>query len=127
MIHYPTGSVLIQPPQVSPDCLSFVQGLLKFSPENRLTASEIRSHPFFKDIDWDGLEARTVPAPFIPVFEKVGWCCFVVLWGTVNAITATTVVLSIWYHQEGTNSVSLLRTSVVCCACCPPPVVFQIK
>ena len=30
-------------------------------------ASDIMSHPFFRDVDWEQLRARKVPAPYKPV------------------------------------------------------------
>ena len=33
-------------------------------------AAEIKSHPWFKKIDWDGIYNQTVPAPFVPILKK---------------------------------------------------------
>ena len=48
-----------------------IQGLLSVDPRTRLGfgpkgIQSIMSHKWFADIDWDELEAKLVPAPFIP-------------------------------------------------------------
>ena len=48
-----------------------VRQLLRVAPAARLGAGrggagEVRAHPWFAGFDWDGLTARTLPAPFVP-------------------------------------------------------------
>jgi len=50
---------------------SLLQKLLLHDPKKRLGGgkagiNEIKSHDFFKDIDWEALEKRQVRAPFVP-------------------------------------------------------------
>mmetsp|Transcript_63342 Transcript_63342/g.151119 ORF Transcript_63342/g.151119 Transcript_63342/m.151119 type:complete len:988 (-) Transcript_63342:98-3061(-) len=51
--------------------VSIINGLLEKIPENRLGSSlrgakEVKSHPYFKDFNWQGLLAQTVPAAWKP-------------------------------------------------------------
>lgn len=53
------------------DSVSILQKLLTREPEMRLgsgptDAQEIMSHPFFRNINWDDIYHKRVPAPFIP-------------------------------------------------------------
>lgn len=55
----------------SADAKDLLTKLLDRNPETRLGSSvqdaeEIKNHPFFAKIDWDGLMAKTVEAPFKP-------------------------------------------------------------
>ena len=33
-------------------------------------ATEIKTHPFFKDVDWNRLEKKEIDPPFLPRIEK---------------------------------------------------------
>ncbi len=59
----------------SKEAVSFCDGLLKFAPENRLGCANgphgevlIMTHEYFTahNVDWDGLEKRSIPAPWNP-------------------------------------------------------------
>lgn len=59
------------PSYVSPDAQSLLQGLLNRDAEKRLGSgpdgwSQIKAHPFFKDMDWDKLLAKEITPPFDP-------------------------------------------------------------
>jgi len=57
------------PPTISIDAQSLLDGLLTRDPERRLGTNppdDIRSHAFFRTIDWDKLYARQIQAPFKP-------------------------------------------------------------
>eukprot|EP01130_Rhizamoeba_saxonica_P015430 TRINITY_DN691_c0_g2_i3.p1 TRINITY_DN691_c0_g2~~TRINITY_DN691_c0_g2_i3.p1 ORF type:complete len:440 (+),score=112.98 TRINITY_DN691_c0_g2_i3:44-1363(+) len=55
------------PETIGSDAADLLKKLLVRNPEERLTEPEqIRSHPFFSDIDWDRLLALEVVPPFIP-------------------------------------------------------------
>ncbi|KAK2940788.1 putative serine/threonine protein kinase [Blattamonas nauphoetae] len=41
------------PQTLPPDAISLIQHTLVSSPEGRLSIAEIKSHPFFSDVDWD--------------------------------------------------------------------------
>uniref|UniRef100_A0A8D0HF72 Protein kinase N1 n=1 Tax=Sphenodon punctatus TaxID=8508 RepID=A0A8D0HF72_SPHPU len=56
---------------LSSDTLSIIRKLLRKCPERRLgagkmDAEEIKTQPFFKEIDWDALFARRLKPPFVP-------------------------------------------------------------
>lgn len=47
--------------------------MLKRRQEERLGANginEIKSHPWFKDIDWQKFAAKKYPSPYVPVFSE---------------------------------------------------------
>jgi len=64
---------------------SFVRDLLQFNPSARLgsgssfpldtkeydRAVQIKHHPFFSDLDWELLEAKKLPPPYLPVDEII--------------------------------------------------------
>lgn len=56
-------------PEISPEAMDLLKGLLAFDPEKRLGrdgAESIKSHPFFESVDWDGLimeQGVFVPQP----------------------------------------------------------------
>jgi serine/threonine protein kinase len=54
------------PPEgiLSAEAKDLISKLLNQSPEKRPSLVEIKSHPFFKDIDWEHI--RQQPAPFVP-------------------------------------------------------------
>lgn len=64
------------PADVDPAAKLLVDGFLQTNPDDRLGCNsdrggeeEIRKHKFFEKIDWEKLERRQLPAPFVP--EKV--------------------------------------------------------
>ncbi|RIA89387.1 serine/threonine protein kinase 15, partial [Glomus cerebriforme] len=54
------------PPEgfLSAEAKDLISKLLNQDPEKRPSLSEIKAHPFFKDIDWEHI--RQQPAPFVP-------------------------------------------------------------
>jgi classical protein kinase C len=57
------------------DSVSILQKLLTREPEARLgsgptDAQEIMSHAFFRNVDWDDIYHKRVPAPFIPTLKS---------------------------------------------------------
>jgi serine/threonine protein kinase len=57
------------------DSVSILQKLLTREPEMRLgsgptDAQEIMSHAFFRNINWDDIYHKRVPAPFIPTIAS---------------------------------------------------------
>ncbi|XP_054282176.1 ribosomal protein S6 kinase alpha-5-like isoform X2 [Macrosteles quadrilineatus] len=59
------------PQYLSADVADFISKLLVKDPRQRLgggedDAEEVKRHPFFKDIDWDKLARKEVPAPLVP-------------------------------------------------------------
>lgn len=60
--------VLKLPVSMSQEAKNLIVHLLNRNPSKRLGAgsggaNEIKSHPFFKDIDWDSILGRGVPMP----------------------------------------------------------------
>lgn len=56
------------------DVSDFISKLLVKDPRKRLgggeeDAKELKRHAFFKDLDWDKLERKEIPAPFKPVIR----------------------------------------------------------
>ncbi|KAI5951524.1 SCH9 [Candida jiufengensis] len=64
------GKVRFPKEILSPEGRSFVKGLLNRNPKHRLGATndarELKAHPFFADIDWNLLKAKSLPPPFKP-------------------------------------------------------------
>jgi len=64
----------IQPPlpsELSLDVRDFISRLLVKDPRQRLGGGtsdeqELKEHSFFKDLNWDDLAAKKIPAPFVP-------------------------------------------------------------
>ncbi|XP_075711080.1 serine/threonine-protein kinase Sgk1-like [Rhinoderma darwinii] len=57
-------------PGMCPVIIEFIEGLLSKSPCSRLAiTSSIRSHPFFRSIDWDDVESGRAQPPFQWDFE----------------------------------------------------------
>ncbi|CAG7821855.1 unnamed protein product, partial [Allacma fusca] len=64
----------IEPPipdELSPNVKDFISKLLIKDPRQRLgggprDAEEIKSHPFFKGLNWTHLAEKRIPAPFVP-------------------------------------------------------------
>lgn len=59
------------PSSLSPECRDLLEQLLKHNVNERLAckgggASEIKNHPFFKDIDWQRVFLKRYPPPLIP-------------------------------------------------------------
>lgn len=67
------GSVLTMMPSGMPqEAASLISGLLTFNPTERLGsrgAQELRDHPFFAGVSWDGLMRREVTPPWHPVVQ----------------------------------------------------------
>ena len=68
------GSVNYYPADVSlgAETIDFISQLLSFNPEHRLgnnpdNEMTIKKHAFFKDINWDLLDKKMVPPPYVPV------------------------------------------------------------
>mmetsp|Transcript_4131 Transcript_4131/g.6212 ORF Transcript_4131/g.6212 Transcript_4131/m.6212 type:complete len:474 (-) Transcript_4131:134-1555(-) len=60
------------PSHISPEASDLLSKLLVRDPDARLTKPEdIKSHPFFKEIDWDKLVAKELEPPFIPPVTDV--------------------------------------------------------
>ena len=69
------NSPLIFPPHFSASAQAMLKGLLTRNPANRLGSGDegsnnIRSSPFFTNIDWVKLEAREVVPPWVPKKSK---------------------------------------------------------
>lgn len=57
-------------PKVIDKCLrSLLEGLLQKNPEKRFAAEEVKSHDWFKGMDWDVLTNKLLIAPFTPVLK----------------------------------------------------------
>ncbi|KAL1022894.1 hypothetical protein UPYG_G00033850 [Umbra pygmaea] len=59
---------------LSTEAISIMRRLLRRNPERRLgagekDAEEVKRHPFFRSIDWDGLLAKKVRPEFIPTIK----------------------------------------------------------
>lgn len=66
-----TDKPVVLRPDFSSEASSLIKSLLDRNPKTRLGSSardseEIKEHPFFRDIDWDELYAKTIKAPFVP-------------------------------------------------------------
>lgn len=56
------------------DVADFISKLLVKDPRQRLgggeeDAKELKRHPFFKNLDWNALARKEIPAPFKPVIK----------------------------------------------------------
>lgn len=63
------------PENLSPEAQSLLRALFKRNPQNRLGAGpngieDVKAHPFFSTIDWDGLVRKEVRPPFIPAVSR---------------------------------------------------------
>jgi serine/threonine protein kinase len=74
-LHFREYAMLFQkiafPNYVSPAAQDFINSLLCVDDDSRLGTGEngiqnIKSHPFFAEIDWDSLELKQIPPPYIP-------------------------------------------------------------
>ena len=57
------------PPDWDPMAADFVNKMLKRKPEERLGfngIAEVKSHPWFSDINWDKMATKKYPSPFMP-------------------------------------------------------------
>uniref|UniRef100_A0A3P8YXP1 protein kinase C n=1 Tax=Esox lucius TaxID=8010 RepID=A0A3P8YXP1_ESOLU len=59
---------------LSTEAISIMRRLLRRNPERRLgagekDAEEVKKHPFFRNVDWDGLLAKKVRPAFIPIIK----------------------------------------------------------
>lgn len=58
-----------KPRHASKQAWSLIQGLLSRDPTKRLGSGgseDVKKHPFFKCVDWVGLEERRIPSTFKP-------------------------------------------------------------
>ncbi len=65
------------PDDVDKEARHLLTGLLTRDPTKRLGsggATEIRAHPFFRDIDWKKLVAKKIQPPFKPSVVSSGNC-----------------------------------------------------
>lgn len=53
------------------DAENLIHGLLDRDRFRRIGSMEIKTHPFFADIDWQALEARELPPPWKPKAEQI--------------------------------------------------------
>ncbi|XP_039591726.1 serine/threonine-protein kinase N2-like [Polypterus senegalus] len=59
---------------LSTESISIMRRLLRRNPERRLGAGErdaedVKKHPFFRNVDWNGLLSKKVKPPFVPVIK----------------------------------------------------------
>eukprot|EP01017_Pseudomicrothorax_dubius_P024204 TRINITY_DN2575_c0_g1_i1.p1 TRINITY_DN2575_c0_g1~~TRINITY_DN2575_c0_g1_i1.p1 ORF type:complete len:211 (-),score=58.23 TRINITY_DN2575_c0_g1_i1:136-768(-) len=54
------------PKHLSPECKSLLAGLFQKDPTKRITIKDVKLHPWFAEIDWDGLLQKKFKAPFRP-------------------------------------------------------------
>jgi len=67
MYHKIMTSDLVIPPNFSPEVADIIKQFLQRDPKERLQETQkIRSHPWFRDIDWAKLERCDVEPPFVP-------------------------------------------------------------
>eukprot|EP01126_Amoeba_proteus_P049992 TRINITY_DN5870_c0_g1_i10.p1 TRINITY_DN5870_c0_g1~~TRINITY_DN5870_c0_g1_i10.p1 ORF type:complete len:461 (-),score=75.71 TRINITY_DN5870_c0_g1_i10:406-1788(-) len=67
MYHKIMSAELVIPSFFSPSVENLICQFLKRNPKERLQDPvKIRSHPWFRDIDWDLLERLEIPPPFVP-------------------------------------------------------------
>jgi ribosomal protein S6 kinase alpha-5 len=61
------------PKEFSPQVRDFITKLIMKDPVKRLGyrgAKEVMAHPFFRDINWDKLAQKAIPAPFVPMIRN---------------------------------------------------------
>lgn len=73
-----TAQVKFPPaPEISPEAKDFILKLLNRDTKKRLGAGndfdDIKSHPWFKDIDWDKLFNKKIEPPFKPKVSGDYW------------------------------------------------------
>lgn len=80
MYHRITAGVLRFPPSLSENCKKFIIGLLNRDPTKRLGAAsdieEVKTHPFFEDLDWDTVMKKGYTPGYVPQIEGLGINCF---------------------------------------------------
>mmetsp|Transcript_23170 Transcript_23170/g.32073 ORF Transcript_23170/g.32073 Transcript_23170/m.32073 type:complete len:248 (-) Transcript_23170:102-845(-) len=64
----------VVPDEVSPEAADLITSLLQKEPQSRLGAGKdgfraLKSHPWFREIDWPMLLRRQVEAPYVPVIN----------------------------------------------------------
>ncbi|KAI9749091.1 MAG: hypothetical protein M4579_007007 [Chaenotheca gracillima] len=69
------GKVRFPRDALSTEGRNFVKGLLNRNPKHRLGANldaeELKTHPFFDDVDWEALAKKNVVPPFKPKLKSV--------------------------------------------------------
>ena len=60
------------PSHMSEECADLIGKLLQLDPANRIGMQrrgvlDIKKHAWFEGFDWAAFEARTMPAPYVPV------------------------------------------------------------
>jgi len=65
------------PEEACPDARDLVEKLLRLEPEERLGAGaggleDLKAHPFFKGVDWDGLRSGAAPDPAVVDLDSLG-------------------------------------------------------
>ena len=65
------------PSFLSETVCDLIRGLLEQLPERRLGCGskgweEVKRHPWFAEVDWGALAARTLPSPYVPSFGSEG-------------------------------------------------------
>eukprot|EP00735_Rhodelphis_limneticus_P014779 TRINITY_DN8860_c0_g1::TRINITY_DN8860_c0_g1_i1::g.19045::m.19045 TRINITY_DN8860_c0_g1::TRINITY_DN8860_c0_g1_i1::g.19045 ORF type:complete len:727 (-),score=139.60,sp/Q03042/KGP1_DROME/34.71/1e-107,Pkinase/PF00069.20/4.9e-68,cNMP_binding/PF00027.24/1.5e-20,cNMP_binding/PF00027.24/1.3e-15,cNMP_binding/PF00027.24/8.6e+03,Pkinase_Tyr/PF07714.12/2e+03,Pkinase_Tyr/PF07714.12/3.6e-34,Kinase-like/PF14531.1/9.2e-05,Vps53_N/PF04100.7/0.0044,Kdo/PF06293.9/4.2e+02,Kdo/PF06293.9/0.024,Cupin_2/PF07883.6/2.1e+ len=63
------------PPEATPEAADLIKKLLVVDVTKRLgclagKARDIKAHPFFRSMDWEGMMKMTVPVPFVPNPKK---------------------------------------------------------
>jgi serine/threonine protein kinase len=62
---------------LEPAAQSLISQLLKLKADDRLCDTQkIKAHPFFKTVNWEQLEKKQVPAPFVPDVDGPEDVCF---------------------------------------------------
>ena len=62
------------PPDLNPIAINFINDLLNLDPNKRLGSGEngfnnIKSHEYFKDINWDKYLKKEIKPPFVPELD----------------------------------------------------------
>ena len=72
------GSINYEPADVqfTPETKDLISSLLEFDPRCRLGNNAdadmtIKEHPFFRNVDWNAVEDRRMPAPYIPGSDDI--------------------------------------------------------
>lgn len=65
------------PPYLTSPCHNLIRALLTRDPQKRLTdPAAIRSHPWFKTIDWDMVRSKRMAPPIVPSVGSSPTACF---------------------------------------------------